>query len=155
MANNDIITITTTQSPDAKPVAASKNVTTVFSTLIEVPNFETPELVFGGQNVLSPGVAEIISPLMVSNYSANTAYFDARVYRLYDYSTEPETYISDTFYFVRNIPIPAYDTIPIPLNGQFFYNGDLLEIRSDQNDALTVNISYTLGQAEEFFISGG
>lgn len=155
MANNDIITITTVQSPDAKPVAASKNVTTVFTTLIEVPNFETRELVFGGENVVSPGVAEIISPLMVTNYSANTAYFDVRVYRLFDYSTQPETFVSDTFYFYRNIPIPAYDTIPIPLNGQFFYNGDLLEIRADQNDAISVNISYTLGQAEEFIVSGG
>lgn len=150
MANTSITTVQTSQSPDAKPVATSKRLTTNWQPIIEVPNFEIPELVFGGSTVTAPGVAEIISPLLVSNFSSNTAYVDVRVYRYNDYSTQPPTNVSDTFNILSNIPVPGYDTMPIPLNGQFFYNGDILEIKSNTNNALDATISFTLGQAEEF-----
>ena len=151
MANTSIVTIPTSQSPDAKPVAVNKTLTTEFFPIISVPDFEVPELVFGGSFINAPGVAEVISPLMISNKTANTVYVDLQIYRLYDYSTDPETTVSSTFSLATNIPVPAYDTLPFPLNGQFFYNGDLLNAKADTNDAVDITLSFTLGQAEEFF----
>ena len=43
-----INTIVTSQAPDAKPVSKNITLTTNWQTLIEVPNYEVPELVFGG-----------------------------------------------------------------------------------------------------------
>lgn len=135
-----ITTIETSQAPDAKPVAKSFTLTTNWQTMIEVPNYEVPELVFGGSNVIEPGVGEVISPLMLCNFTANTVAVDVRTYR-YD--------VTDTFWIVRNLQIPAYDTIPLPLNGQFFKSGDLLEIKCDTNLACDATLSFTLGQSEE------
>lgn len=135
-----ITTISTSQAPDAKPVAKSFTLTTNWQTMIEVPNYEVPELVFGGSNVVEPGVGEVISPLMLCNFTANTVAVDVRTYR-YD--------VTDTFWIVRNLQIPAYDTIPLPLNGQFFKSGDLLEIKADTNLACDATLSFTLGQSEE------
>lgn len=135
-----ITTISTSQAPDAKPVAKSFTLTTNWQTMIEVPNYEVPELVFGGSNVVEPGVGEVISPLMLCNFTANTVAVDVRTYRYAD---------NDTFWIVRNLKIPAYDTIPLPLNGQFFKSGDLLELKADTNLAVDSTLSFTLGQAEE------
>jgi len=135
-----ITTISTSQAPDAKPVAKSFTLTTNWQTMIEVPNYEVPELVFGGSNVVEPGVGEVISPLMLCNFTANTVAVDVRTYR-YE--------VTDTFWIVRNMQIPAYDTIPLPLNGQFFKSGDLLEIKCDTNLACDATLSFTLGQSEE------
>lgn len=140
MANNTITTISTSQAPDAKPVISNFTLTTNWQELISVPNYEVPELVFGGSNVTEPGIGEVISPLIVSNHSASTVKIDVRTHR---YST------NDEFYVVRNMPIPSYDTFALPLNGQFFASGDLLEIKADTNLAADAMISFTLGQAEE------
>ena len=150
MTANTVITVRTSQSPDAKPVAVNKTLTTNFIEIISVPEFEVPELVFGGSFIVAPGVAEVISPLMISNKTANTVYVDLQIYRLYDYSTDPFTSVASTFSLATNIPIPGYDTMPFPLNGQFFYNGDLLEAKADTNDAIDITLSFTLGQAEEY-----
>ena len=135
-----ITTISTSQAPDAKPVAKSFTLTTNWQTMIEVPNYEVPELVFGGSNVVEPGVGEVISPLMLCNFTANTVAVDVRTYRY----TE-----NDTFWIVRNLQIPAYDTIPLPLNGQFFKSGDLLELKAAANLSVDATLSFTLGQSEE------
>jgi hypothetical protein len=135
-----ITTIVTSQAPDAKPVAKSFTLTTNYQTMIEVPNYEVPELVFGGSTTVEPGVGEVISPLMLCNFTANTVAVDIRTYRFVE---------NDTFFIVRNLQIPGFDTIPIPLNGQFFKSGDLLEIRANTNLAVDATLSFTLGQAEE------
>lgn len=135
-----ITTIQTSQAPDAKPVAKSFTLTTNWQTMIEVPNYEVPELVFGGSTVVEPGVGEVISPLMLCNFTANTVAVDVRTYRYVE---------NDTFWIIRNLQIPAYDTIPLPLNGQFFKSGDLLEIKADTNLAVDATLSFTLGQSEE------
>ena len=135
-----ITTISTSQAPDAKPVARSFTLTTNWQTMIEVPNYEVPELVFGGSNVIEPGVGEVISPLMLCNFTANTVAVDVRTYR-YE--------VNDVFWIVRNLQIPAYDTIPLPLNGQFFKSGDLLEIKAGANLSVDATLSFTLGQSEE------
>jgi hypothetical protein len=153
MANTTITTVSTSQSPDAKPVAKSLELTTNFTPLIEVPNFNIPELIFGGTTVTAPGVAEVISPLILSNKTANTVYVDIQVYRFEDYSTEPPTSVSASFSIATNLPIGAYDIITFPLNGQFFYNGDRLDAKADQNNSIDATISFTLGQAEEYLES--
>tara|TARA_B110000977_G_scaffold168881_1_gene218406 strand:- start:17 stop:439 length:423 start_codon:yes stop_codon:yes gene_type:complete len=135
-----ITTIITSQAPDAKPVAKSFTLSTNWQTMIEVPNYEVPELVFGGSTTVEPGVGEVISPLILCNFTANTVSVDVRTYR--------QT-LNDTFWIIRNLQIPAYDTIPLPLNGQFFKSGDLLEIKSDTNLAVDASLSFTLGQSEE------
>jgi len=135
-----ITTITTSQAPDAKPVVKSFTLSTNWQTMIEVPNYEVPELVFGGSTTVEPGVGEVISPLMLCNFSANTVAVDVRTYRYVE---------NDTFWIVRNLQIPAYDTIPLPLNGQFFKSGDLLELKADTNLAVDATLSFTLGQSEE------
>ena len=76
-----IYTIATTQAPDAKPVAKSFTLTTNWQTMIEVPNYEVPELVFGGSTTVEPGVGEVISPLILCNITANTVAADVRVHR--------------------------------------------------------------------------
>lgn len=135
-----ITTIVTSQAPDAKPVARSFTLTTNWQTMIEVPNYEVPELVFGGSTTTEPGVGEVISPLILCNFTANTASVDVRAYRFVE---------NDVFFIVRNLQIPAFDTIPLPLNGQFFKSGDLLEIKADRNLAVDATMSFTLGQSEK------
>ena len=135
-----IYTIETTQAPDAKPVAKSFTLSTNWQTMIEVPNYEVPELVFGGSTTVEPGVGEVISPLMLCNFTANTVQVDVRTYRFT---------LNDVFWIVRNMSIPAYDTVPLPLNGQFFKSGDLLELKCDTNLSVDATLSFTLGQSEE------
>jgi|TARA_R110000764_G_scaffold39214_1_gene87370 hypothetical protein len=135
-----IYTIVTSQAPDAKPVAKSFTLTTNWQTMIEVPNYEVPELVFGGSTTVEPGVGEVISPLILCNFTASTVSVDVRTHRE-DVNAE--------FWIIRNLQIPAYDTIPLPLNGQFFKSGDLLEVKSDTNLAVDASLSFTLGQSEE------
>ena len=135
-----ITTIVTSQAPDAKPVAKSFTLTTNWLAMIEVPNYEVPELVFGGSTTIEPGVGEVISPLILCNFTANTVAVDVRTHRE-DVNAE--------FWIIRNLQIPAYDTVPLPLNGQFFKSGDLLEIKCDTNLAVDASLSFTLGQSEE------
>jgi len=135
-----ITTITTSQAPDAKPVAKSFTLSTNWQTMIEVPNYEVPELVFGGSTTIEPGVGEVISPLILCNITANTVSVDVRTHR---------EDINAEFYLIRNLQLPAYDTIPLPLNGQFFKSGDLLELKCSDNLAVHATLSFTLGQSEE------
>lgn len=79
--------------------------------------------------------------MIVANKTTNTATVDVKIYR---YSENLE------FYLVREMPVPGYDTIPIPLNGQFFASGDTLEVKSSANTTLDATLSFTLGQAEEY-----
>ena len=145
-----ITTISTSQSPDAKPIAKNVELSTSFSNIIEVPNFSIPELVFGGTTITAPGVAEVISHLLLSNKTANTVYVDIEIFRLYDYSSDPEATSNTSFALATNLPIPGYDVLPFPLNGQFFYNGDLLKLKASEDSSISATLSFTLGQAEEY-----
>ena len=135
-----IYTLATTQAPDAKPVAKSFTLSTNWQTMIEVPNYEVPELVFVGSTTIEPGVGEVISPLILCNFTNATVTVDVRTHR---------EDINAEFWIVRNLPIPAYDTLPLPLNGQFFKSGDLLEIKAGANLSVDASLSFTLGQSEE------
>jgi len=141
-----IQTITTSQAPDAKPIAVNKVVTTNWTVLVEVPQYEVPELVFGGSTTIEPGVGEVISPLVLCNTTANTVTIDVRTHREYD---EDDAFLNQEFYILRNMPVPGYQTTAIPLNGQFLKTGDTLEILSNTDLAVHATLSFTLGQSEE------
>jgi hypothetical protein len=134
------IRVVTSQAPDAKPVAVNLELDTQGQVIFEVPEYEVPELVFGGSTTVEPGVGEIISPLIVCNVTANTATVDVEVYR----------YVENRYFsLIKNLPVPGYETIPIPLNGQFLKTGDWLEARCSSNNAIHSTLSFTLGQSEE------
>jgi hypothetical protein len=135
-----ITVITTSQAPDAKPIGASITLDTSWQTLVEVPSYEVPEETFGGGTVVVPGVAEIISPLIVCNRSTTTRTFSIRVYR---------ESIDATYFLADTVAVPAKDTLFFPLNGQFFFAGDTLEITASATDVLDATLSYTVGQAEQ------
>lgn len=144
------IVISTTQAPDAKPVVRSLRVTTTEAPLITVPQYEVPELVFGGSFVVENGVGEVISPLILCNTTANTVSVSVRAERYAQEDTINVNDINDLeLYFAKNLQIPGYETIALPLNGQFFRSGDELRIVSDTDFAVVATISFTLGQAEE------
>jgi hypothetical protein len=139
--------ITTSQAPDAKPIAFSGTLSDDWISIITVPSYEVPQQSFGGGVDVVPGVGEIISPLLVSNFSAATALISIRVYRenQADVGNNTGTY----FFVMKDVPIPTNDMIPIPLNGQFIFRGDTLDVKASVNSAIDVTISYTLGQAEQ------
>lgn len=135
-----ITIITTSQAPDAKPIGVSKTLTTAWQTIVEVPSYEVPEESFGGGTNVVPGVAEIISPLIVCNKTNLTRTFSIRIFR-----NEANT----NFSIASQIPVPAYDSLFFPLNGQFIYTGDKLEINSNTDGEIDITLSYTVGQAEQ------
>ena len=114
--------------------------TTNWQVLVDVPQYEVPELVFGGSTTVEPGVGEIISPLILCNTTNATVTIDVRTHR---------DNVNQEFYILRNMPVAAYQTTAIPLNGQFLASGDTLEIKSDTDLAVHSTISFTQGQAEE------
>ncbi len=141
-----ITTLITSQAPDAKPIGISKSISSVgWTTLIEVPQYEIPEETFGGGTIVVPGVAEIISPLLITNTTASTITVDVRIYRNSD---------TTNYLIATQLPIPAYDILPLPLNGQFIASGDKLEITSSAVSGIVVTISYTVGQAEQDDVDG-
>jgi len=132
--------ITTTQAPDAKPVGLSVTLSESWDPIIEVPSYSIPELVFGGTNVTVPGVGEIITPLIIANRDVVTVDVSVRIYRASSNSI---------FYLANEIPIPSFDVLSFPMNGQFIYTGDILEMKATSNNSVDVTISYTVGQAEQ------
>jgi hypothetical protein len=135
-----VTTITTSQAPDAKPVAVNEIVTTNWQVIADCPNYKVPELVFGGSETIEPGVGEIISPLVLCNTTSSTVLIDLRFHR---------DEANAEFYVLRNMPITANETTPIPLNGQFLKSGDTLEIKADTDLAVHATLSFTQGQSEE------
>ena len=134
------VIIQTSQAPDAKPIGLSVSATTDWTSIIEVPSYDIPSQQFGGGRDVVPGVAEIISPMLLSNKTSSTETISIRVYRA----------SSNTVFTIANqIPVPPNDIMPIPLNGQFIFTDDTLDIVASANSAVDVTISYTVGQAEE------
>ena len=140
-----ITTIITSQAPDAKPVGISKFISNAWSTLIEVPRYEIPEETFGGGTIIVPGVAEIITPLIITNTTSGALAVDIRIFRNIDSIEYP---------IATNLPIPAFDILPLPLNGQFIATGDRLEIRSNAPSGIVITMSFTVGQAEQDDVDG-
>lgn len=73
--------IRTEQAPSAKPVAVSVDVTTDWQMIIDAPEYDVPVVGFGTARRVAPGVAEISSPLMVTNLTSVSASISTRVFR--------------------------------------------------------------------------
>ena len=131
--------ITTSQAPDAKPVGLSVALTQTWDPIIEVPSYSVPELVFGGTNVTVPGVAEIITPIIIANRDTITVDVSIRIYRASS---------NTTFWLANEIPIQKFDVLSFPMNGQFVYTGDILQMKATTTNTVDATVSYTLGQAE-------
>lgn len=71
--------ITTEQAPSAKPLRVSKELTTSWQTFIDVPDYDVPVVGFGISRRIAPGIAEVSSPILISNFSATSANCDIRV----------------------------------------------------------------------------
>jgi hypothetical protein len=132
--------ISTSQAPDAKPIGLSTTITTDWDPIIEVPSYEVPQESFGGGTNVVPGVAEIISPMLVCNKTSSTESISVRVFR---------SSSNNYFTIVNELPIPSNDIVPLPLNGQFIYTGDVVEVQGSSNSSIDITLSYTIGQAEE------
>jgi hypothetical protein len=135
-----ITVISTSQAPDAKPIGISLTLDLTWQVLVEVPSYEVPEETFGGGLVTVPGVAEIISPLLVCNKSSSTRNFSMRIFRVAS---------NTTFSIANEVSVPPRDTLFFPLNGQFIYTGDVLEITANNSSDLDATLSFTVGQAEQ------
>jgi hypothetical protein len=71
--------ITTEQAPSAKPIRVSKALTTDWTTFIDVPDYDVPVVGFGISRRIAPGVAEISSPVLISNYGGLDTTCDIRI----------------------------------------------------------------------------
>lgn len=138
-------TIQTTQAPDAKPVGISRRLSNIWQVLVEVPQYEVPEQIFGGSTFIAPGAAEIITPLLVCNTSSTVAFLSLRVFR-----KDTNNYYT----IINNLPITPNDLTTIPLNGQILITDELLEAICDRSDVLDVHISFTVGQPEQDDVIG-
>lgn len=140
-------TITTEQAPSAKPNNVSIVLTTAFQQLITVNNYDIPIVGLGGQRRIAPGVAEITSPIILTNTTIVPANITVRIVKQG----------TNNFVLANEIPIEPNDVVYIPLNGQFLLSdlnnppvvGDRLEIRSSVSNIITATISFTQGQSEE------
>lgn len=73
--------ITTEQAPSAKPVSKSVAITTSWQLVADAPEYDVPVVGFGTERRIAPGVAEISSPLLVSNVGASSATVSVRLVR--------------------------------------------------------------------------
>lgn len=139
-------TITTEQAPAAKPVSKSIVLTTAFQDIIVVDDYDVPIVGFASDRRIAPGVAEISSPLILSNTTGTTKSASVRMQRG-----------GQTFTIINDVLIEANEVIYIPLNGQFLLSetSDVLQASADTVGAVHAMISYTQGQAEEDNVLGG
>jgi len=90
--------VVTEQAPSAKPVSISFKVTDQWTTIIDVPDYDVPVVGFGTTRRIAPGVAEISSPLMISNIDTLSSNISVRIIRGERYITDAqdETDYDDT-----------------------------------------------------------
>lgn len=141
-------TIRTEQAPAAKPVSKSVILTTAYQTIITVDDYNVPVIGFASDrrdDPPAPGVAEISSPLILTNTTGTTKSASVRLQRG-----------GQTFTIINDVLIEANEVVYIPLNGQFLLSetNDILEAVSDSVGAVHAMISYTQGQAEEDNVLG-
>lgn len=133
-------TITTEIAPSAKPVGVSKPVTTVWTEMADGPEYDIPRVGFNsGERRIAPGVAEVSSPLLISNISDSPISIDVKIIR----DNGDESILAQSF------PVPFGDISIFPVQGQFLKSGDILQVRSEQDTGLFATLAYTEGQAEE------
>lgn len=142
-------TITSDQTPIAKPRAISVELTTSYQTLIEASNFNTLRIGFAPASPrrFAPGVCEISSSLFLTNKSGTARAVTLRIRRAG----------GATVIVVPAMEVAPNDTLQVPLNGTFLLNngttdgaaGDILEALCVTDSAVDATISWTEGQAED------
>jgi hypothetical protein len=134
-------TVTTSQAPTAKPVGVSLELTTAYQTIIAVPDYLIP--VAGStdptETRTAPGVAEVSSPLLLTNKDSVSRTVSVRITRAG----------GSSFILANALVVEPYDVVIFPLNGQFLQTDDVLQVLASANSAVDATISYTVGQAEE------
>ena len=137
--------ITTEQAPAAKPVSKSLILTTAYQDLIVVDDYDVPIVGFAADRRVAPGVAEISSPLILTNTTGTTKTASVRIQRG-----------GQLFTIINDVLIEPNEVIYIPLNGQFLLSetNDVLQAVADTVGAVHAMISYTQGQAEEDNVLG-
>lgn len=139
-----MVTITTSQAPEARPVGVTITLTAANQAMITVPNYSVPSDRFAGGAVTVPGYAEIISPLILSNKTATVVTVTAQIYRISS---------GTAFSVATAVMVPGNDVVAIPLQGQFLQTDDELRILASVAGSVDATISYTLGRAEQNDIS--
>lgn len=124
--------------PNAKPERSTQAISTSWQPLIETPFYYVPGSGFAMGYELQHGAAELSSPVLVTNKTSGEAVFDLRFVEL-----------DGTEHIVTHeTPVQPDDTTLVPLNGQFILSGERLEIRSNVDEGLIANVSYTVGEIE-------
>jgi len=138
-------TITTEQAPAAKPISKSVILTTAYQDIIVVDNYDVPVIGFAADRRTAPGVAEISSPLILSNATGTSKTASVRIQRG-----------GQAFTVINDVLIEPNEVVYIPLNGQFLLSetNDVLQAVSDSVGGVHAMISYTQGQAEEDNVLG-
>jgi len=86
--------VVTEQAPSAKPVSISFKVTDQWTTIIDVPDYDVPVVGFGTTRRVAPGVAEISSPLMISNANTASDNISVRIIRSERYIANAQTHVA-------------------------------------------------------------
>ena len=132
-------TITALQAPSAKPIGVSEILTTSFVSIVDAPDYDIPDVRFGGGREIVPGVIEIASPLMLVNTTQNGE-ITASVKIVRDDGTESIV--------ISEFKVPTNDILSVPVQGQFLVSGDQLQVKASETDAINATMSVTEGQAE-------
>lgn len=126
--------ITTEQAPSAKPIRVSKALTTDWTTFVDVPDYDVPVVGFGISRRIAPGVAEISSPVLVSNYGGFDTTCDIRI-------------IDAARPLVAGQTAADYAVFA---SGENYADGDVITMTNGANVTVTANVG---GQISDFVIS--
>lgn len=124
--------IRTEQAPSAKPVAVSLDVTDEWQMIIDAPEYDVPVVGFGTARRIAPGVAEVSSPLLVTNLTGTVAAVSVRVFRALRPLILPQT----------QLDFPGFQ------GGQGYSNGDILTLTNGAE--VQVDAVDPLGSVQEF-----
>lgn len=131
-----------TPSTGRSIIVSQANVSTIFTTIAEAPDFSVPDPSenyttrdpLDTNRAIRPGEVFFVSPLSVKNKSANTQWIELRLF------TEANTAIE-----FGKVDIPPGDTAFLPVQGRSLFkrvaggtNGDRLQVRAQANNIFDV-----------------
>ena len=132
--------ITTANPPEARPMGVSSALTTSKVAVVTVDNYSVPSNSWSSQTVTVPGVVEITSPAILCNKSSSTVTVNLFIYR---------TSNSTEYAVAYQIPVPANDTLAVPIQGQCLKTGDELRAQASVAASIDLSLSYTIGIEEQ------
>ena len=131
-----------TPSTGRSIIVSQANVSTIFTTIAEAPDFSVPDPSenyttrdpLDTNRAIRPGEVFFVSPLSVKNKGANTQWIELRLF------TEANTAIE-----FGKVDIPPGDTAFLPVQGRSLFkrvaggtNGDRLQVRAQANNIFDV-----------------